>query len=111
MASRSCSTSCSNGVLPRAYSNRDGACVPSSVLLRTRTLLLLLLVVVLGLVVGRSVWAYRVYTATVDSYSVLVERHSRTDHAVQHAATIASDLESGVRGWLLTHDATFLEPY
>src|SRR6185437_7952893 len=79
--------------------------------MKTRTLLTLVFSLALLLVVGRGVWSYVAFSRTLATYGALVERHDRIDGALQRASAVAIDLETGVRGWLATGDAVFLEPY
>ncbi len=73
--------------------------------------MLLVFAVVLGAVIGRGFWSYHVYSTTTNRYADLVAEHNKTERVIQRATALALDLETGVRGWMLTSDPVFLEPY
>jgi len=79
--------------------------------LKTRTLLSLVFSLVLAIVIGRSVWSYLAFTEMLQEYNALVQRLDRIDDSIQRVATNATDLETGIRGWLATGERLFLQPY
>jgi two-component system chemotaxis sensor kinase CheA len=78
---------------------------------KTRTLLVVVFGVLLVLVVGRAVWSYASFTGLLAEYNALLVEEDRADRAAGRVATIAVDMETGVRGWLVTRDREFLDPY
>jgi signal transduction histidine kinase/CheY-like chemotaxis protein/CHASE3 domain sensor protein len=66
---------------------------------------------IVAVVAGRAFWSYVSFNRTLTVYNALVQDADRTEQAINDVSAIAIDLETGVRGWLLTGDADFREPY
>jgi signal transduction histidine kinase/CheY-like chemotaxis protein/CHASE3 domain sensor protein len=78
---------------------------------KTRTVLLATFGLLLALVTGRAIIAIGSFRDAIGEYDALVRQHARADEALARVTVAAIDLESGVRGFALTGDAGFLEPY
>ncbi|HEY6459687.1 MAG TPA: CHASE3 domain-containing protein, partial [Polyangiaceae bacterium] len=79
--------------------------------MKTRTLLVVVFGILLVLVVGRAVWSYTSFTGLLAEYNAVLVEEDRSDRAAGRVAAIAVDMETGVRGWLVTRDREFLDPY
>ncbi len=79
--------------------------------MKTRTVLLTAFGLVFALVVGRALVAMLSFGTTLADYDALVRQHVRADEALARASAAALDLETGVRGYALTGEPRFLEPY
>ncbi|HEU4404647.1 MAG TPA: ATP-binding protein, partial [Polyangiaceae bacterium] len=79
--------------------------------MKTRALLLGVFGLLLALVAGRALVAVASFREALGDYDALVRQHARADEALGQVAALAIDLETGVRGFSLTHDPRFLEPY
>lgn len=89
----------------------DGSGQRAESTMKTRTLLGMIFGTLMALVFGRAALSHGELDRAMDGYASLVERNERTGAALARVAALAINLETGVRGWLLTSDATFLEPY
>jgi PAS domain S-box-containing protein len=79
--------------------------------MRLRTLLFVGFCVVMLAVVARSLRVAHAFKKIVSDYTQLVETHDRARRAAARVGNVAVDLETGVRGWSITRDRAFLEPY
>jgi signal transduction histidine kinase/DNA-binding response OmpR family regulator len=79
--------------------------------MRLRTLLVLVFGLAFVAVQGRSMWMARRNAAAAAESAALYEQVSETARTLERVRTVALDLETGVRGWLLTHERGFREPY
>jgi signal transduction histidine kinase/CHASE3 domain sensor protein/ActR/RegA family two-component response regulator len=79
--------------------------------MKTRTLLSLVFGLILACVFGRTIWSYRSFSQALSRFGLLLNDDERAEGALTDLTTIAVDLETGVRGWLLTRMPIFREPY
>jgi CHASE3 domain sensor protein len=75
--------------------------------MKTRTLLSLVFGLILACVFGRTIWSYRSFSHALSGFGLLLNDDERAERALTDLTTIAVDLESGVRGWLLTRMPIF----
>jgi signal transduction histidine kinase/CHASE3 domain sensor protein len=87
------------------------AALPDRWTMRTRTLLLCVFLAIVALTVGQAAWKLRAFAGVLEGHDGLLRQHDRADSAIQQAAAVAVDMETGVRGWLATGDPRFREPY
>ncbi|HEU4536948.1 MAG TPA: CHASE3 domain-containing protein, partial [Polyangiaceae bacterium] len=79
--------------------------------MRTRAVLMGAFGLALGVVFARSFVVLGSFRDALREYDALVRAHARSDDALARATAATVDLETGVRGFALTRDARFLEPY
>jgi signal transduction histidine kinase/DNA-binding response OmpR family regulator/CHASE3 domain sensor protein len=79
--------------------------------MKARTLLGVTFLVVLAAVAATFFFSLRAYQDTLREYERAAREHDRADDAVRVMRHTALDMETGVRGWLVTRDRRFLEPY
>jgi PAS domain S-box-containing protein len=79
--------------------------------MRLRTLLLVGFIALFAAVLARSLRVAHAFKQIVSEYTQLVDMHGRALTAVERVGNVAVELETGIRGWTITHDRAFLEPY
>jgi signal transduction histidine kinase/DNA-binding response OmpR family regulator/CHASE3 domain sensor protein len=79
--------------------------------MRARSLLILVFGLSLIGVCVRSFWSFRAFNRLLSSFGAVLDKDERTESALNEVAVVAVDLETGVRGWLLTWMPAFREPY
>src|SRR4051794_40207730 len=75
-----------------------------------RTSIRPLFLAVAGLMAGSLLFSYFVGKIAVESNSRVAARRATLQHLEQYLSSL-KDAETGQRGYLLTGDATYLEPY
>jgi signal transduction histidine kinase/DNA-binding response OmpR family regulator/CHASE3 domain sensor protein len=79
--------------------------------MRTRSFLILIFGAVVVFTFVRVVYGLYNFDRLLNEYDERVTYNDRVNDAIDRAANVALDSETGLRGWLVTHDRRFLEPY
>ncbi|AKU93436.1 GAF sensor hybrid histidine kinase [Labilithrix luteola] len=79
--------------------------------MRARTFLIGVFSALMLVSMGRGYFAYRSFHATIAQFDEIALRRERAAQAVDRVQAMAIDLETGVRGFLVTKDHAFLSPY
>src|SRR5438045_622667 len=79
--------------------------------MKLRTLLFVGFATILSAVVARSLWVTHAFKQILTDYTHLVQQHDRALAAADRVAKVSLDLETGIRGWTITRDVAFLDPY
>jgi signal transduction histidine kinase/DNA-binding response OmpR family regulator/CHASE3 domain sensor protein len=78
---------------------------------RIRSLFIFLFGVLFALITARGVLQSRLFSAAMADYDSRLARDGELDEALEGVAALTMDLEMGVRGFQITHEKSFLEPY
>jgi signal transduction histidine kinase/ActR/RegA family two-component response regulator len=78
---------------------------------RIRSLLLLLFAILFALITARTLLHARLFREAMAEYDVRLAHDGEVDKAIEVITTLAIDLETGVRGFQITRDRTYLNPY
>lgn len=79
--------------------------------MKTRTLLALVFALIVVGVSARSLWGFSNFSRLLSDYGRIVQRDDLGEAVINDVAQIAVDLETGVRGWLVSEDPRYREPY
>ncbi|MEO8796968.1 MAG: CHASE3 domain-containing protein, partial [Polyangiaceae bacterium] len=79
--------------------------------LRASTLIFLCFGAVVVFSLVRLAFGVARFDRLIDEYKTKAAYDDRVQNAVQHVYVSIVESESGVRGWQVTHDRRFLEPY
>lgn len=79
--------------------------------MRARSFLIGVFTALMLVSVGRGYFAYRSFHAAIARFDEIAVKRERAAIAVDRVQALAIDLETGVRGYLVTKDRAFLEPY
>lgn len=79
--------------------------------MRTRTLLFLAFGAIVAFTFARLAFGVRKLDIVIDDYHARVQHNVRVEEAIERVDQMLFDSETALRGWLLTHDRRFLEPY
>lgn len=79
--------------------------------IRTRSFLILVFGAVVVFTFVRVIYSVRAFDRLLTDYNERVAHNDRVNDAIEAIATNVFDSETGLRGWLVTHDRRFLEPF
>ncbi|MEO7109100.1 MAG: CHASE3 domain-containing protein, partial [Polyangiaceae bacterium] len=79
--------------------------------MRTRSFLILIFGAVVTFTFVRVMYGIANFDRLLDAYHARVVANDRVEDAINRVGVDAVDSETGLRGWLVTHDHRFLEPY
>ncbi|MEO8878431.1 MAG: ATP-binding protein, partial [Polyangiaceae bacterium] len=79
--------------------------------MRTRTFLVLVFGAVVLVTFVRVVHSVYNFDHILDDYGQKAQKNDQIQDAIERVSSVAGDGETGLRGWLVTHDRRFLEPY
>ncbi len=79
--------------------------------MRTRSFLTLIFGAVVLFTFVRVIFGLYTFDQLLNEYDARVTYNDRISDVIDRAANVAIDSETGLRGWLITHDRRFLEPY